>query len=331
MPRPPRWTASASAAARSWAPGIEEAGAHARRRRDAPRDGAALGRLRQQGLRRVEPRQAVRARRRRGTARRTCRSTAARWVRHPIRPCSPSSPTTPTAGTTSCRRSTTSSRSTTTSAARSPATASSSTSRRSRRCRRCRAGSTDAPSRCCSRSRGTTRRFATCRASPRARARSRCGCARPVAGGCRGRRRSSCATSATATSASRSRTPSRACGPSRSRPTRRQHTPYTVGGFVRSPLKLRLDVPTLVRIGRCRSTSPRRSAIAKAAIDGVKVRDDVSRRRVAVERDLIDKYMSEARPHQAAAGLPRRRQARQGARAPRAARAAARQAVRRHG
>ena len=69
---------------------------------------------------------------------------------------------------------------------------------------------------------------------------------------------------------------------------RRQHTPYTVGGFVRSPLMLQLDVPTLVRVGEVigvkTSVGDRRGGI-----DGVKARTSVAAP-VASSRDLIDKH-----------------------------------------
>ncbi|HVM06405.1 MAG TPA: S8 family serine peptidase [Acidimicrobiales bacterium] len=69
---------------------------------------------------------------------------------------------------------------------------------------------------------------------------------------------------------------------------RHQHTPYTVGGFVRSPLKLVLDVPTLVRVGDVigvkTSVGDRRGGI-----DGAKVRAAVAAP-VASSADLIDKY-----------------------------------------
>ena len=93
---------------------------------------------------------------------------------------------------------------------------------------------------------------------------------------------------------------------------RQQHTPYTVGGFVRSPLTLQLDVPTLVRVGDVigvkTSVGDRRGGI-----DGVKVRATVAAP-VASSADLIDKYRRQALAHQAATGLPRRWQARQGPR-----------------
>jgi hypothetical protein len=68
---------------------------------------------------------------------------------------------------------------------------------------------------------------------------------------------------------------------------RPQHTPYTVGGFVRSPLTLQLDVPTLVRVGDVigvkASVGDRRGGI-----DG-KARTTVAAP-VASSADLIDKY-----------------------------------------
>lgn len=69
---------------------------------------------------------------------------------------------------------------------------------------------------------------------------------------------------------------------------RRRHTPYTVGGFVRSALTLQLDVPTLARVGDVigvkTSVGDRRGGI-----DGVKVRTTVAAP-VASSADLIDKY-----------------------------------------
>jgi subtilisin family serine protease len=69
---------------------------------------------------------------------------------------------------------------------------------------------------------------------------------------------------------------------------RQRHTPYTVGGFVRSPLTLQLDVPTLVRVGDVigvkTSVGDRRGGI-----DSVKVRTTVAAP-VASSADLIDKY-----------------------------------------
>ena len=69
---------------------------------------------------------------------------------------------------------------------------------------------------------------------------------------------------------------------------RQRHTPYTVGGFVRSPLTLQLDVPTLVGVGDVigvkTSVGDRRGGIY-----GVKVRTTVAAP-VASSADLIDKY-----------------------------------------
>ena len=69
---------------------------------------------------------------------------------------------------------------------------------------------------------------------------------------------------------------------------RQGHTPYTVGGFVRSPLTLQLDVSTLVRVGEVigvkTSVGDRRGGI-----DGVKVRTTVAAP-VASSADLIDTY-----------------------------------------
>ena len=69
---------------------------------------------------------------------------------------------------------------------------------------------------------------------------------------------------------------------------RQQHTPYTVGGFVRSPLALRLDVPTLVRVGDVINV---KTSVGdhRGGLDGVKVRTAVAAP-VASSADLIDKY-----------------------------------------
>jgi hypothetical protein len=69
---------------------------------------------------------------------------------------------------------------------------------------------------------------------------------------------------------------------------RQMHTPYTVGGFVRSPLTLNLDVPTLVRVGDVIGV---KTSIGdrRGGIDGVKVRTTVAAP-VASSADLIDKY-----------------------------------------
>ncbi|MEV4512327.1 S8 family serine peptidase [Dactylosporangium sp. NPDC049525] len=69
---------------------------------------------------------------------------------------------------------------------------------------------------------------------------------------------------------------------------RQQHTPYTVGGFVHSPLTLKLDVPTLVRVGdvigvRASVGDPR------GGINGVKVRATVAAP-AASNADLIDRF-----------------------------------------
>ena len=68
---------------------------------------------------------------------------------------------------------------------------------------------------------------------------------------------------------------------------RQRHTPYTVGGFVRSPLTLQLDVPTLVGVGGVigvkTSVGDRRGGIY-----GVKVRTTVAA--PSTSADLIDKY-----------------------------------------
>jgi subtilisin family serine protease len=69
---------------------------------------------------------------------------------------------------------------------------------------------------------------------------------------------------------------------------RQRHTPYTVGGFVRSPLTLQLDVPTLVGVGDVigvkTSVGDRRGGI-----DGVKVRTRVAAP-VASSAGLIDRH-----------------------------------------
>lgn len=69
---------------------------------------------------------------------------------------------------------------------------------------------------------------------------------------------------------------------------RRRHTPYTVGGFVRSPLALQLHVPTLVRVGDVIGVT---ASVGdhRGGIDGVKVRATVAAP-VASGADLIDKY-----------------------------------------
>ncbi|MBF0687330.1 MAG: S8 family serine peptidase [Cellulomonas sp.] len=69
---------------------------------------------------------------------------------------------------------------------------------------------------------------------------------------------------------------------------RRRHTPYTVGGFVRSPLGLRLDVPTRLvagdAIGLMTTVADR-----LGGLDGVKVAATVAAP-VAATRDLVDRY-----------------------------------------
>lgn len=69
---------------------------------------------------------------------------------------------------------------------------------------------------------------------------------------------------------------------------RPQHTPYTVGGFVRSPLTLQLDVPTLVRVGDVIGV---KTSIgdARGGVDGVKARTTVAAP-VASSVDLVDKH-----------------------------------------
>jgi subtilisin family serine protease len=72
---------------------------------------------------------------------------------------------------------------------------------------------------------------------------------------------------------------------------RKQHTPYTVGGFVRSTVGLRVHAPTLVAAGqpidiRARVTDGR------GLLDGVKIRTRVSAPRASVD-DYIRKYGSQ--------------------------------------
>lgn len=67
-----------------------------------------------------------------------------------------------------------------------------------------------------------------------------------------------------------------------------RHTPYTVGGFVRSPLKLQLDVPTRVYVGEPISVT----AVVgdrRGGLEGFKARAAVAAP-VASSGDLIDKY-----------------------------------------
>ncbi|RMB61618.1 S8 family serine peptidase [Tessaracoccus antarcticus] len=69
---------------------------------------------------------------------------------------------------------------------------------------------------------------------------------------------------------------------------RRQHTPYTVGGFVRSPLTLQLDVPTLVRAGDVidvKATVGDR----RGGIDGIRARASITSP-VAPIADVLDTY-----------------------------------------
>lgn len=69
---------------------------------------------------------------------------------------------------------------------------------------------------------------------------------------------------------------------------RRQHTPYTVGGFVRSPLRLQIDVPTLLRVGDVlevkASVGDRRGGL-----DGIKAQTSITSP-AAPDRTFIDKY-----------------------------------------
>ncbi len=71
---------------------------------------------------------------------------------------------------------------------------------------------------------------------------------------------------------------------------RSQHTPYTVGGFVRSPLALSLRVPSLVLPGQPIDVT---AVVAdrKGPVQGVKVRATVSAPRASVD-DFIAKYAS---------------------------------------
>ncbi|MDO5734844.1 MAG: S8 family serine peptidase [Propionibacteriaceae bacterium] len=56
---------------------------------------------------------------------------------------------------------------------------------------------------------------------------------------------------------------------------RDQHTPYTVGGFVRSPLRLRIDVPTLLRVGDSLGV---RATVGdlRGGVDGIKARTSIT-------------------------------------------------------
>jgi subtilisin family serine protease/Mg-chelatase subunit ChlD len=74
---------------------------------------------------------------------------------------------------------------------------------------------------------------------------------------------------------------------------RQRHTPYTVGGFVRSPLTLRLDVPTLVRVGDVIGVMTS-VGDPHGGIDGVRVRTSVAAP-VASSADLIAKYRDRLR------------------------------------
>lgn len=71
---------------------------------------------------------------------------------------------------------------------------------------------------------------------------------------------------------------------------RSQHTPYTVGGFVRSPLALSLQVPSLVLPGQPIDVTAVVSD-RKGPLQGVKVRATVSAPRASVD-DLVTKYAS---------------------------------------
>lgn len=72
---------------------------------------------------------------------------------------------------------------------------------------------------------------------------------------------------------------------------RAQHTPYTVGGFVRSSVGLRVDAPTLVTVGQPIDIRAR-VTIGHSLLDGVKIRTRVSAPRASVD-DYIRKYGSE--------------------------------------
>ena len=69
---------------------------------------------------------------------------------------------------------------------------------------------------------------------------------------------------------------------------RRQHTPYTVGGFVRSPVTLRLDLPSLVHAGGVVGV---RAAVGdtRGGLDGVRVRATVAAP-VASSDVFVEKY-----------------------------------------
>jgi subtilisin family serine protease/Mg-chelatase subunit ChlD len=71
---------------------------------------------------------------------------------------------------------------------------------------------------------------------------------------------------------------------------RSQHTPYTVGGFVRSPLALSLQVPSLVFPGQPIDVTAVVSD-RKGPLQGVKVRATVSAPRASIG-DLVTKYAS---------------------------------------
>jgi hypothetical protein len=71
---------------------------------------------------------------------------------------------------------------------------------------------------------------------------------------------------------------------------RQRHTAYTVGGFVRSPLQLRLEAPSLVRAGDAIGV---KASVGdhRGSIDGFKVRATVAAP-VASSATLIDKYLA---------------------------------------
>ena len=71
---------------------------------------------------------------------------------------------------------------------------------------------------------------------------------------------------------------------------RSQHTPYTVGGFVRSPLALSLQVPSLVFPGQPIDVTAVVSD-PRGPLQGVKVRAKVSAPRASID-DLVAKYSS---------------------------------------
>ena len=72
---------------------------------------------------------------------------------------------------------------------------------------------------------------------------------------------------------------------------RAQHTPYTIGGFVRSPVGLRVDVPTLIAVGEpidIRASVTDRRIL----LDGVKIRTRVSAPPASVD-EYLRKYANQ--------------------------------------